>query len=345
MKLETSERILVETLVNESVESGKLSHGGKFKIAKLTGDASTRRYYRVVFESCNYVVCLDTPRDAGGGGGESDFIRVLKTLESSSVRVPRIFDQDSERGYYLEEDLGDQTFLRELSSCTSRKEELDLYNKALDLLLGLHRVDLESYPDEVFNHRAFDLEKLMFEMNFTMQQFVEGLMGYAPDGYPKAAMLQDLESICREIAVGPWVFTHRDYHSRNIMVKSDELVVIDFQDARKGIPQYDLSSLLEDCYYELSSENHQILLQRYWNELGKNIWRDGEADFMRKYHLMAIQRIFKAIGSFAYIYRLRADIRYLRHIGRAFERLKAILFELNEYHVLKKQLAGLYYAY
>lgn len=343
MKLETSERILVETLVNESVDGGKLSHAGKFKISKLTGDASTRRYYRVLFDLHAYVVCLDTPREEHQG--DSDFIRVLRTLENSGVRVPKVFDQDSERGYYLEEDLGDQTFLRELSSCQSREEELALYNKALDLLLGLHRVNLNEYPNEVYNQRAFDMEKLMFEMNFTLQQFIEGLMGYAQNGYPKAAMLQDLESICREVSEGPWVFTHRDYHSRNIMVKDGELVVIDFQDARKGVPQYDLASLLEDCYYELSSENHNILLQRYWNEFGKEVWNGDEADFMRKYRLMAIQRIFKAIGSFAYIYRLRADIRYLRHIGRAFERLKAILFELNEYHTLKKQLAGLYYAY
>src|SRR5690606_9829769 len=119
------------------------------------------------------------------------------------VRAPKMFDQDSERGYYLEEDLGDQTFLRELSSCMSREEELGLYNKALDLLIGLHRVNLNAYPQEVFNQRAFDMEKLMFEMNFTLQQFVEGLMGYAPNGYNKAAMLQDLESICREVASGP----------------------------------------------------------------------------------------------------------------------------------------------
>tara|TARA_R110000868_G_scaffold100129_4_gene275458 strand:- start:3651 stop:4676 length:1026 start_codon:yes stop_codon:yes gene_type:complete len=341
MKLETSERLLVETLVEESLKKEVIS-GGDYKIQKLTGDASTRRYYRIKFDSIAYVVCLDTPKSEDDG--EPDFMIVHRALEKNNVRVPKILDYDIERGYYLEEDLGDQTFLKQLSHCRSRVEEKDWYVKAVDLLIEMHKVDVESDSTKIYCKRSFDQEKLMSEIQFTFAQFIEGLMSYKKEEYDHSALLADFTNICERISKGPWVFTHRDYHSRNLMIKGEELIVIDFQDARKGLPQYDLCSLLEDCYYETSLGNHDELIKRYWNNFGNQLW-DNEEDFMEQYRLMSVQRIFKAIGSFAYIYRLRGDIRYLRHIGRAFERLKAILFELGQYPQLRQQLAGLYYAY
>ena len=60
---------------------------------------------------------------------------------------------------------------------------------------------------------------------------------------------------------------------------------------------------------------------------------------------MAIQRIFKALGSFAYIYRLRGDIRYLKYIGYAFEKLRDILFRYKEFNALRVVLSEIYYEY
>lgn len=341
MKLEISEKLLVEALVDESIRNQIISLG-KYKIIKLTGDASTRRYYRVIFEKSSYVVCLDVPRKEEEG--EPDFVKIHRMLEEGSVRVPKILDVDIEKGYYLEEDLGDQTFLRKLSLCKSRKEEKELYTRAIDILIDMHKLDLVKNKANVFASRSFDEEKLMYEIEFTFNQFIEGLMGYERDKYNYNLMLTDFRDICKKVCNGPWVFTHRDFHSRNLMVKDDSLIVIDFQDARLGLPQYDLSSLLEDCYYQISADNHHFLIDRYWNAIGNTFYKDKK-EFMDKYRLMAMQRIFKAIGSFAYIYRLRGDIRYLRHIGRAFERLKDIMFESGQYPQLRQQLAGLYYAY
>lgn len=343
MKLEMSEKILVETLVSSSIQNKKIPETDNFEIEKLTGDASTRRYYRISFEKKNYVVCVDAPKAIEEG--VPDFVSVQSVLEAKGIRVPRIYDLDVAKGYYLEEDLGDQTFLMSLGECENRKEEYQWYEKAVGLLVQLHEVDLTRNDGSVFAKRSFDTEKLMFEINFTVQHFIEGLMGHKRESYDHNFLINDFKKIIDQLVEGPWVFTHRDYHSRNIMVKEDELIVIDFQDARKGLPQYDLASLIEDCYYELSTDNHEKLMKLYWSSIGHKIYNDDYELFMKHYHLMAIQRIYKAIGSFSYIYRLRGDIRYLRHIGRAFERLKAILFEVPEHSKLRQLLCELYYAY
>lgn len=343
MKLETSERLFVQTLLEESVRSKKIENLDKMLIEKLTGDASTRRYYRVQVGCGSYVVCLDTPRE--DKNDIPDFLSVQQVLEKSKVRVPRIYDIDIVKGYYLEEDLGDQTFLKHLSQCTTHDEEFELYRKAVDLLGSLHKTDLDNSKNEVFVKRQFDYEKLISEIRFTAHHFMYGLMGHQEDGNRIQEIVSVYEEICERLASQPMVFTHRDYHSRNLMVKDNELVVIDFQDARLGIPQYDLCSLLDDCYYQLENENQKKLIDYYWQNYGRALWPKDFSNFYYYYNLMATQRIFKAIGSFAYIYRVRQDIRYLRHIGRAFERLKAVLFELPEYEDMRKKLAAMYYDY
>ena len=142
------------------------------------------------------------------------------------------------------------------------------------------------------------------------------------------------------------VVCHRDYHSRNIMVVNEEVVVIDFQDARMGLPQYDLVSLLEDCYYKVSRDNKHDLKMIYWdNFLQKNCPQESKEEYLRLYDLMTIQRTFKALGSFAYIYKNRNDIRYLKYIGYAFENLRDVLFRYDEFRDLRVCLSEIYYEY
>jgi aminoglycoside/choline kinase family phosphotransferase len=130
------------------------------------------------------------------------------------------------------------------------------------------------------------------------------------------------------------------------MCKDNEHVVIDFQDARMGIPQYDLVSLLEDCYYSLNLDNLNNLKRYYWeNFIKKNKKQTSYDEFLVLYDYMTIQRTFKAIGSFTYIYNLRNDERYLKYIGYSFEKLRKVLMKYDELKPLRLLLAKLYYEY
>ena len=61
MKPEQSERILVEELFKKTIKKNLLNDDVIENIEKLTGDASTRKYYRIWTSTTSYVVCLDTP--------------------------------------------------------------------------------------------------------------------------------------------------------------------------------------------------------------------------------------------------------------------------------------------
>lgn len=345
MNLDTqikTEKILVDSLLQNSIESGKLSPIKNCEITRLTGDASSRRYYRAKGEGQEYVICLQQPIEEN----KDPFVEIQEILTGEKVRVPKIFDYDLQRGYLLEEDLGNQTLLKHLSQLSTPTEERLAYEKALEELIKIHQINKESFPQASFSSLFFDKEKLMSEVRFTVTQLIEGLFGQVLSESQKKILENSFSNICKTLASHKMVVTHRDYHSRNIMVKDDEFIVIDFQDARMGIPQYDLVSLLEDCYYKISRKNKHSLKELYWeNFLKEKQVQTSFEEFSILYDKMAIQRIFKALGSFAYIYRLRGDIRYLKYIGYAFEKLRDILFRYKEFNDLRVVLSEIYYEY
>lgn len=336
MKPEVSERLFIEELFFRSRK--KIPDQSKIKlIDKLTGDASTRRYYRIFTEENSYVVCLDNPTE-----NKNKFIEVQSFLDSNNVSVPKVYDKDLKKGYILEEDLGDVTLLNHLSAIDSKEEEFELYKNIIDNLIKIHSIDFKKIEESNKFNESFDYEKLKFEMNFSIKYFVQILLGI--DDQRKIDNLSNLFGpLCIRLAEKKRVLTHRDFHSRNIMIKKNELKIIDFQDARWGLPQYDLSSLLDDCYYDLSNDNREKLKKYYFENMKNLIGQKDYEEFDDLYSDMAIQRVFKAVGSFAYIYEKRKDERYLKYIGFAMEKLKKYFFKSQKYNELRKDLFGIYY--
>jgi N-acetylmuramate 1-kinase len=117
------------------------------------------------------------------------------------------------------------------------------------------------------------------------------------------------------LARQPRVLTHRDYHSRNLMLCQGRLRVIDFQDARLGPCQYDLASLLYDSYVVLPPDLREELLTYYLE--GKTV-RDGHAldrdAFAEVFDYMCLQRHLKALGTFAFQAAVKHTRRYVAAI-------------------------------
>src|SRR5207249_928400 len=90
--------------------------------------------------------------------------------------------------------------------------------------------------------------------------------GKQPPPAERAQLDQIFKSLSAQLALAPRGFTHRDYQSRNLMVKNGELVMIDFQDALLGPRQYDLVALLRDSYVELDRPFIEQMLAEYADE-------------------------------------------------------------------------------
>ncbi len=319
------------------------------RVERIPGDASTRRYYRI--HTADRAFILMKAESFSGEGMSWPFLMVQKHLEASGIDVPQVFDVDADRGFVLLEDLGDVTLLRRLQEVSSSDVERSLYENVLNALVDLH---IRAAPEgstaklDAFKLR-FDHEKLFWEMNFTIEHFYEKYLARTFTPADKKVMQEGLSDICWILDKQPTVFTHRDFHSRNVMVLpkdggGERFSMIDFQDARMGPAQYDLASLLRDSYYQLEESQIDLLLDYYlarWSALsGQPVDR---AEFRKVFDLMSVQRNFKAIGSFASFLNRRGNPGYLKYIGNTFENIRRTLLKYPEYSRLRELLFHYYY--
>ncbi|RYZ69940.1 MAG: DUF1679 domain-containing protein [Proteobacteria bacterium] len=320
-------------------------------VNKLPGDASARRYFRVETDSKRMILMRTDPFPSEGMS--LPFLLQQKHLQSSGIDVPQVIDLDPTLGFILLEDLGDVTLLRHLQDVTSKEVERDIYERVIDSLIDLQvQASPNAHPgvtNPAFGLR-FDHEKLMWEMEFMIEHFYHGYLArtFAPEDL--ALLRSQLSQICDHLAAIPTVFTHRDFHCRNVMVTPtgapdlNRFVMIDFQDGRMGPPQYDLASLLKDSYYQLEEVQIQRLLDyyiaRYEALSGMKLNRE---EFMLGFDLMSVQRNLKAIGSFASFLQKRGNPGYLKYIGNTFENVRRTLLKYPQYSRLREVLFHYYY--
>ena len=332
-----SNRELIETLFYASMKSEK----SEIKIEKLVGDAGMRKYYRILGSKKNYIACLNEANN----NQVAKFAEIQKIFRDHSINVPHIYDCHLDKDYILQEDLGDQSLLQMLGTCKTLKQEKNLYETAIHQMIQIQKLTLDNHSlEKTFSRLAFDTKKFMQEIEFSIQYFIKWFLKHELTESEEKILSDRFLEISQKLAASPKVLCHRDYHSRNIVVKEGKQYVIDFQDARLGIPQYDLVSLLEDCYYSVNQSNKLYLKDLYWNQFVKHFkLQSSLEEFNLLYDFAAIQRIFKAIGSFAYIFQTKQDYRYLKYVGYAFENLRKILSLRRELDDLKIVLGNIYY--
>lgn len=303
-------------------------------VKKLKGDASNRSYYRVGTAPESWVVMV-MPLEASKKSEEASkgeppkelpFVNVHRYLEKLGVRVPRILRFDEPAGMMVLEDLSDVTFEAALEG---GKNNLALYTRAVDLLARL-RAQAERLPDAdcLAFTRAFDEDLYDWELHHFREWGLEVWSGKKPTDAERAELDHTFRDISKQLAAAPRGFTHRDYQSRNIMMRDGELVVIDFQDALQGPRQYDLVALLRDSYVELDRDFVDTMLDRYIATFAEVTGERIEStSFKAFFDLLTIQRKLKDAGRFEFINRVKGNPGFLvsipaslRYVRAAFER-------------------------
>ncbi|HEY8535106.1 MAG TPA: phosphotransferase [Vicinamibacterales bacterium] len=294
----------------------------------LTGDASDRRYFRVLRRGEQPVVIAlhAAPFDAD----TLPFVQVARLLAKMQLPIPRILDRAGDLGILVVEDLGDVTLQAHVGAAPAG-EHNRLYREAVALIEVLQSRGAElaspEYPPYTI---AFDVEKLLWELDFFTKHFLEAYRGACIQPAAREALRDEWRKLAEELAAEPRVLCHRDYHSRNLMLHEGELYVIDFQDARLGPDTYDLVSLLRDSYVDLPEETVEELID-YFIALkrprgtNRRASREWEEDFRRRFDVMALQRNLKALGTFGYQTVARGNSVYIQYIPRTLRYVAANL--------------------
>jgi len=280
------------------------------RVVALTGDASTRRYFRVIpSDGPSIVLALhEGPIDFTA----LPFVAVARLLSRMPLPVPDVLGHADTLGILALEDLGDVTLQSHVGAATPTEHEA-LYRQAVAFIGVLqHRGAELLTPSDIPSQLAFDVEKLTWEMDFFVKHFLEGYRGAVVSTGERSALAREWAEIVAELAGEPRVLCHRDYHSRNLMVHDGQLYMIDFQDARMGPDTYDLASLLRDSYVDITGLELDRFLAYFLAVKGIT----DATEFRRRFDLMALQRNLKALGTFGYQAAARRNPIYIQYIPR-----------------------------
>jgi hypothetical protein len=309
-------------------------------VRPLTGDASTRQYFRLTLLAGQTYVVAHYPESIDPLN--HPFCQTTRLLQAAGVPVPQIIDVDGINRLMLQDDLGDLR-LQDWLPTANEEEHRQAYQEAIDLVLQIQAATpLAAEMNCVAAHLAFDEEKLGWELRFFYTNFFEKYLNCQPDSTLKAALFDEFTAIAQELASAHRVLCHRDFHSRNLMMHQGRQYVIDHQDARMGPVSYDLASLLGDPYVDLSDQFVQEMYDYFIEHRSRHnpntpnpSW---SAEFEKEYRLMAVQRLLKATGTYSYQMAVMSNDVYLPYIPRALRGAMSAMQRLGRFTAIRSAI-------
>jgi len=327
---------LPEQVIAYLDRTGLTSAGAR--VMPLTGDASDRRYFRVIpAAGASFVLALNS---APFQFEALPFVNVANLLSEVPVPIPRILGHADDLGIIVQQDLGDVTLQAHVGAAAEAAHAA-LYRQAIRFIAAFQLRGAELASDKYVPYGiAFDVDKLTWEMNFFLKHFVEGYRGAAIPPAIREAILDELGDIVRELASEPRVLCHRDYHSRNLMLREAQLFIIDFQDARMGPDTYDLVSLLRDSYVDISDDVVDQFIAYFLAVKNRPPEPPADiAEYRRRFDLMALQRNLKALGTFGYQTATRRNPVYIQYMPRTLRYARTNLAKYTRFARLRELLS------
>jgi N-acetylmuramate 1-kinase len=272
-------------------------------IQPLAGDASFRRYFRIIDgDRCAMLMDAPPPNE-----DPVPFLRAAKWLDANGMRAPRILAEDAARGLVLLEDFGDVRMREYVDQWPV--DEREIYTGAIDALIQLHNLPPGPFLD-------YSMSEYMREVKLFTEWYCPAQNLYVDGPGYVAAWQKVLGEVLPRQRAGVTVL--RDYHAENIMLLGGLQIqgLLDFQDALVGHPAYDLVSLLQDARRDVDPALETEMFDYYVAQTGAG------ADFLADYATLGAQRNAKIVGIFVRLWKRDGKPKYLGYIPRVWALLE-----------------------
>ena len=285
----------------------------------LAGDGSDRCYYRIHQNTTEHTWVLMQLSDLDAKDLQNngyDWINIGKIIQHK-IRIPKLIAAIPDYAALIIEDYGDtmmETIALDYIQNQKYSDLDNLYEKTFGIISQM--CQFQEKPDEPWCQRAFDKGRYVWELNFFIQNFVEPVCRTELSSDQFQKFRSDVDNLGEYLGSMAKYFVHRDFHSRNIMIKNKELAVIDFQDARLGPPAYDLVSICFDSYLPLDQSQRISYLEeglRHLGDISPAIGREAKLSWKAT----LLQRQLKALGSFGYLTIKKNRGNYLKYVSPA----------------------------
>jgi aminoglycoside/choline kinase family phosphotransferase len=293
-----------------------------------SADASFRRYLRIDTADAGSFIIMDAPPDKEDC---QPFVHVAGLLRGAGLRAPEVFEWQRDHGFMLLTDLGDRTLMSAIDP-TNPQANQALYLQAVDNLVQWQTA---SRPGQL---PAYDEALLRRELGLFPDWYLAQHKGLAVQGQLDQTLQKSFDLIVQRNLAAPTVYVHRDFMPRNLMMPlhSEQLGVIDFQDAVYGPLSYDIACLMRDAFLSWQEDFVLDITIRYWEKARKaglmdfEDWHSDFGAFFRAVEWMGLQRHLKVAGIFARLTLRDGKPRYLADAPRFIAYIRATASRYRE---------------
>jgi aminoglycoside/choline kinase family phosphotransferase len=297
--------------------------------SRLQGDGSDRIWYRVVRGNDSLILVDHGPPPEWSTCEADSYAGIGQHLHSKGVPVPRILAYHRPSGVIAVEDLGDINLQHLVKQTADKEEVFGHYTEIIDLLITMSLEGAKGFdPGLTYQTARYDKELILDrEARYFVEAFLNDYLGMSVHFQ---ALESEFEILAEEALRHPYTgLLHRDFQSRNILVRNGNYYFIDFQGARLGPLPYDLASLLIDPYVELPQNLQKRLLQYAAERFAHCVPVDTDA-FVHAYHYCAVNRNLQILGAFAFLSKTKGKKDFDTYIPPALSSLKKNLLKVEE---------------
>ncbi len=324
---------ILSNAVSLSAEMPGGPFGREAGVRLITGGGSDRAFYRIAEGDRTAVLLVDEP------GELQHYLQICRFLHDTGVATPVCYGIDEGTGGLLMEDLGSLHLDKALAGAEP-EDELRLYRSCIDILATMETEATKRMLDTGFlEETRFDIQALLKETDYFKEEF---LGRYCPVRLERG-WEEERRMLADFLASQAPVFMHRDFQSRNLLVKEGEIKVIDFQTAHRGPGLYDAASLLKDPYHPLPSGQRYKLLEELHGllkERGGPVEDDFEK-YREGFVLAGIQRNLQALAAYVRLGIVKGKREFLESIPPALDLLEEGIDESDKLPSMKRMVEAI----
>ena len=320
------------------------------EILPIAASGSARKYYRIITDTRTMIGTYSENTEENEA-----FLTFSKHFHDLGLNVPEVFAVNGDKTCYLQSDFGDdnlfahvQRSLVAVGPSTLRQAQgpqdsrtafgenvIQLYKQALKHLVRFQCVGHQgldyskAYPTE-----RFDRQAILDDLNYFKYYFVKP---HEEIDFNETRLGKDFEAFADFLSQAPCeFFMYRDFQSRNIMVKDNELYFIDFQGGRKGPLNYDVVSLLYQVKAQMPQAVRDQLIQYYKDEL-KQFVNPEEIKFDLYQPYFVYLRLLQVLGAYGFRGLIQKKSHFIESIPYALKEIQALakVKPLNDYPELQ----------
>ncbi|WP_207492021.1 RapZ C-terminal domain-containing protein [Aridibaculum aurantiacum] len=304
--------------VSQLFEQYKKQPAGK--IEKLPQSGSDRVYFRIFSDSGESYIATYNQNIKEN----ETFLSFTDHFRKAGLPMPQVLIVNDDKTIYLQQDLGSHSLLDVLEREGHNEHTYKLFEKSLRTLAHIQIEGHEGFNyDWCLTAKEFGKQAIMSDLLYFKYYFLDTLK--LP--YDKQALLDDFDALASYLTNNKYnYFMYRDFQSRNIMVKNDEVCFIDYQGGMKGALQYDVASMLWQAKANLSEEWKNKLLDDYIDEVEKLLGEEiDREEFISQYNGYVLIRLLQVLGAYGFRGLFERKAHFLTSIPLALRNLQFFL--------------------